>query len=245
MKRLIFGAAVIFAILISPLFVPGTGLAKQITHPITKYSASAGNAARWGNKQFSMQQVYPESVVKSESVKMSDSKVIQGSELSVKRMPGEILVKFHSEAVNRAGGPRRDPDVLAVLDAFPISDFRQVLPVPRGRLKSLFRLRLENDEDTFGLLNTLRQSRRVRYAEPVWLYTTTQTFPNDPSLALQWYLHNLGQSGGQADADIDALEAWDVVVGDPNVVIAMIDTGTDYHHARSGSQYLAQSGRNR
>ena len=49
--------------------------------------------------------------------------------------------------------------------------------------------------------------------------------PNDLNFSLLWGLHNTGQSGGTADADIDAPEAWDITTGSPSTLIAVIDTG--------------------
>ena len=54
--------------------------------------------------------------------------------------------------------------------------------------------------------------------------------PNDPSLSQLWGLHNTGQSGGVADADIDAPEAWNVTTGSRSVVIGVIDSGVDVSH---------------
>jgi len=54
--------------------------------------------------------------------------------------------------------------------------------------------------------------------------------PNEPSFGSLWGLHNTGQSGGLADADIDAPEAWQTTTGSRGVVIAVIDTGVDYTH---------------
>ncbi|WP_110543398.1 S8 family serine peptidase, partial [Microcystis aeruginosa] len=73
------------------------------------------------------------------------------------------------------------------------------------------------------------------YIEPDYIVTKgtispQATFPNDPSFNQLWGLHNTGQSGGTADADIDAPEAWDIQTGDPNLVIGVIDTGVDYNH---------------
>lgn|GEM_PF-1118996 len=55
-------------------------------------------------------------------------------------------------------------------------------------------------------------------------------FPNDEYFPLQWHLHNTGQSGGTPGADIRATEAWEITTGDPNIVIAVFDTGVDSNH---------------
>jgi len=54
-------------------------------------------------------------------------------------------------------------------------------------------------------------------------------FPNDTLFDFLWGLHNTGQGGGTADADIDAPEAWSLVTGG-SVVVAVIATGVDYTH---------------
>lgn len=52
---------------------------------------------------------------------------------------------------------------------------------------------------------------------------------NDPSSDKLWGMNNTGQTGGTEDADIDALEAWDISRG-TGVVVAVLDTGVDYTH---------------
>ena len=69
----------------------------------------------------------------------------------------------------------------------------------------------------------------VSYVEPDFVIAPA-AIPNDPSFGSLWGLHNTGQSGGVADADIDAPEAWDTTTGSRSVVIAVIDTGVDYTH---------------
>jgi serine protease len=69
----------------------------------------------------------------------------------------------------------------------------------------------------------------VLYTEPNYI-RTVEGFPNDPQFASQWGLHNTGQPGGTADADIDAPEAWDLTAGSDDVIVAIIDTSVDYTH---------------
>jgi serine protease len=70
----------------------------------------------------------------------------------------------------------------------------------------------------------------VEWAEKVPL-ALCQFVPPDPDFPNQWPLNNVGQTGGIADADIDAVEAWDIDDGSSQpVVVAVIDTGIDYTH---------------
>lgn len=69
----------------------------------------------------------------------------------------------------------------------------------------------------------------VATVEPDFLIAPSAV-PNDPSFGQLWGLNNTGQSGGVADADVDAPEAWQTTTGSRNVVVAVIDTGVDYKH---------------
>ncbi len=94
--------------------------------------------------------------------------------------------------------------------------------------------------DTLAKTKMLHENSLVEYAEPNLVYHKS-VIPNDPLFVSQWGLNNIAQLSpypppaldpfaGIFDADIDAPEAWDSVTGDPNTVIAIIDTGTDYSH---------------
>lgn len=54
--------------------------------------------------------------------------------------------------------------------------------------------------------------------------------PNDPSFSSQWGHHNTGQSGGSADADVDAPELWEIIGGTPGMVVAVLDSGLNFTH---------------
>ena len=79
-------------------------------------------------------------------------------------------------------------------------------------------------------LAELNQSPFIEFAEPDYRRHAVAKFPNDPLFDSLWGLHNTGQSGGKADADMDALEAWDLSTGGKGVIVGVIDSGVDYNH---------------
>ena len=80
----------------------------------------------------------------------------------------------------------------------------------------------------------LNRSALVAYAEPNYILRTQAT-PNDPLFSQLYGLHNTGQTGGTADADIDAPEGWDAAglaafPAGGGVKIGIVDTGIDQTH---------------
>ncbi|MCL1124547.1 S8 family serine peptidase [Shewanella surugensis] len=93
----------------------------------------------------------------------------------------------------------------------------------------LARLALRQGADVKKAIKMISQHPAVKYAEPNYVIKALGA-PDDPSFISLWGMHNTGQDGGTADADIDAVEAWDISTGDSNIVIGVIDTGVDYNH---------------
>jgi hypothetical protein len=54
--------------------------------------------------------------------------------------------------------------------------------------------------------------------------------PTDPNFGLQWHLENTGQGGGTPGADIQATLAWQVTMGNPTLILSVIDGGVDIAH---------------
>jgi hypothetical protein len=52
-----------------------------------------------------------------------------------------------------------------------------------------------------------------------------QVIPSDPYFSYLYGLHNTGQTGGTADADIDAPEAWALTTGSFSVIVATLIRG--------------------
>jgi subtilisin family serine protease len=85
-------------------------------------------------------------------------------------------------------------------------------------------------------LAVLRSNPDVLYAEPDYKLHLATT-PNDQLFRYQYALANPGgilqipgSPTGKLKADIKATGAWDYAKGDPNVLIAILDSGVDYTH---------------
>ncbi|MCD4797204.1 MAG: S8 family serine peptidase, partial [Candidatus Cloacimonetes bacterium] len=85
------------------------------------------------------------------------------------------------------------------------------------------------------VLFSIKQHKFVKEAQFNHYVQKREIFPDDPSFTNQWALHNIGQTGGLEDADVDAPEAWDTntsgvtVLGD-TIVVAIVDGGCYIAH---------------
>jgi len=79
-------------------------------------------------------------------------------------------------------------------------------------------------------IEKLSKYDEIQYAEPDYVLKILDKTPNDPAFNRLWGLHNTGQDGGTADADIDAPEAWGITTGNMEIVVCVIDTGVNYDH---------------
>uniref|UniRef100_UPI0040476689 S8 family serine peptidase n=1 Tax=Rheinheimera sp. TaxID=1869214 RepID=UPI0040476689 len=93
----------------------------------------------------------------------------------------------------------------------------------------IVKVKVPKGVDRDHLIKKLSANPAVAVAEPDFPLKALAT-PNDPSFAELWGLHNTGQAGGTAGADIKAVDAWDISTGSHDVIIGVIDTGMDYNH---------------
>jgi len=119
--------------------------------------------------------------------------------------PGELLVKFKKGATEKQ-----------------IADLHKSLG--STVLRRIDRLRLERVKLRKGLserdaIKAYMSSGIVEIAERHALRYTNATTPNDEYFGEQWGLEK-----------IRAPEAWDFTTGNPEIIIAVIDTGVDYSH---------------
>lgn len=93
----------------------------------------------------------------------------------------------------------------------------------------LYRVNLPASVSVDSAVATIRAQAGVSIAQPDYRVSIAVT-PNDPSFGSLWGLDNTGQSGGTANADIGAPEAWNTSTGTGHTIVAVIDTGVDYNH---------------
>ncbi len=142
--------------------------------------------------------------------------------------PGEILVKY------RAGGKN-------AARAF-YKQYWKAATVQQFKRNDIDRVKLPKNMTVTDALALYRQDPDVESAEPNY-YRRAALIPNDPFLGEQWALHNTGQfvfdRTGSNDADMDALQAWNVSTGSTGVTVAVIDSGVNYDHPDLQANMLA------
>lgn len=134
---------------------------------------------------------------------------------------GEVLVKF-KEGVG-----------LAEVNKFTAGNslimLKQFALLSSIKGQQIVHLKSTKKIDAEVLAQNLMTNPGVEYAYPNYRRELAAT-PNDTHFTSLWGMHNTGQTGGTADADIDAPEAWDISTGSANIVVAVIDSGIDYGH---------------
>ena len=146
-------------------------------------------------------------------------------------VPNEVIVKY---ADNAAGAKRS-----AAADRAGVM---QVLGSVRGLGSHVVKV----SGDAAAAAARLNRSVAVEYAEPNYLYEALAT-PNDPSYGQMYGLNNTGQTGGTADADIDAPEGWNrpALAGFPQTggaKVGIVDTGIQLAHSEFAGGRVSDCG---
>ena len=137
---------------------------------------------------------------------------------------GVIWVKFKSSAF--AGKPSASSRLNALYTQFQVTrvepSFEHLLGSsdPRAReLGKIYVIRFLDDRDPYAVAEEFARLPEVEYAEPNYIYNLYAE-PNDSLYSQQSYLKV-----------VNLPQAWDLVKGeDGNVVVAVIDGGTDWTH---------------
>jgi len=143
----------------------------------------------------------------------------------------EVIIKLRdtSRLTKTSAGQYKiaSSPLAATLQRFGAHDIKLALPENApAEIQNFFVIHFAGQSNNlFDLLASLHDLPEVEYAQPNHVFAAAATpsltdLPDDSLLALQWALQKLR-----------APEAWRITAGDPNVLIAIIDTGTDFNHA--------------
>ncbi|MCC7232411.1 MAG: S8 family peptidase [Bacteroidia bacterium] len=146
--------------------------------------------------------------------------------------PGKLVVKFKS-GLNVTQEFQGIPDVpmngdllragvVSMVKKFPHSAGLNSGINRAGRkavdLSRIYQMDLAPSADLKKAIHELMATGLFEYVEPLYVQWMDYT-PNDPLLSAQYHL-----------TKINAFNAWDVLHGDTNVVIGIVDSGTDWDH---------------
>lgn len=101
--------------------------------------------------------------------------------------------------------------------------------------KDTYILELNSDQPIEELVKLYQKTGLFEYVEPNFVGQGHgyQTTPNDTDFYRQWSHYNDGtfsSSNATVDADIDTDLAWDITQGDPNLIVAILDSGAKLDH---------------
>lgn len=145
-------------------------------------------------------------------------------------VPGEVLVRFRSEAAARG---KSTPGNELLIEGYQIP--MSVEDLKLGDTIEGLRLVHVKPEDTAKAIEALNLRSDVLYAERNFIREKFVT-PNDPLFPSLWGLNNPGQdlfgeySGFIRGDDIHAEQAWNITTGSRNVVVGIVDGGIDINH---------------
>ena len=143
--------------------------------------------------------------------------------LAPEYVPGELLVRFASKPDGGQMMTAEREQILAFVGGGTITQSFRIV-------SGLTLVKLPAEITVEDALKTFKNTDGILNAQPNYILHATSTFPNDTRFSELWAMHNTGQNGGTAGADINAPEAWDIVHDACDVIVAVIDTGVDYTH---------------
>jgi len=164
----------------------------------------------------------------TQRIKVMSSSQTGGS--GEKYSPHQVLVKFRSELTTQSADD--------ILTAYQAKSYHLIPKI------NVYVVHLEEGISVEDTLSALRNNPDVAYAGPDYKLHLCTT-PNDQLFRYQYALSNPGgqllipgSPTAKPQADIKATGAWDYVKGDPNTLIAVLDTGIDYTHPDLASKVI-------
>lgn len=130
--------------------------------------------------------------------------------------PGEILVKFKPDISQE--------EIKSIILSYRVSVIEHIEAI------NVYRLKIPDGSHVQEMVDFFNRHPRCQYAEPNYIGRGGDFIPKDTFFPQQWHLNNVGQTGGTIDADIDAVEGWQITRGSNAIVAAVLDTGIEFDH---------------
>ena len=159
------------------------------------------------------------------------------SDFSFSQNNNELIVKF------KANKKPKSSEVLK-LQKFDNSDIsllnksnkiESIELTGNKKERDTYILELNSSKPIEELIELYQKTGLFEYVEPNFVGNGHgfQTTPNDNNFNRQWSHYNDGTfslSNSTIDADIDTDLAWDITQGDPNLIVAILDSGAKLDH---------------
>ncbi len=145
-------------------------------------------------------------------------------------IPGQIRLKFKQEA-EQIKSIKDNATITGIasvdekISNYQVQSIQKSFkhkPIPKDTgiadISKIYTLHFAEDKDIHQVAKSFSIDPNIEYAEPVAIYYL-ELAPDDPQFAQQNHLPQIFMP-----------EAWDISRGDSNVIIAIVDGGTDWEH---------------
>lgn len=92
-----------------------------------------------------------------------------------------------------------------------------------------------SEGNALEMANLFYESGYFMAAQPDLMEDMGASCPDDTLFDEQWHLNNTGQEGGTVGNDIRICQAWDITMGDDDVIVAVLDQGLEFNHPDFGN----------
>ena len=147
-------------------------------------------------------------------------------------LPNTLIVKFKKSGdkqINSISSEAKKQLTVAgvnlsgITRLFPTTNSTEAIQSLKGNnalpdLSDIYMARYEGSTDIVTVINALLEDQQIIYAEPSYIYKTSFV-PNDPGYVNQSYL-----------TKVMAPQAWDILKNAANVIIGIVDSGSDLQH---------------
>ena len=147
----------------------------------------------------------------------------------------ELVLEFKSTSIiNKSKLFKTNKRFNKINDSLELQNFKVI---GNKKIRSTYILIFKNEVDIKSVIEIYKKTNLFNYVEPNYIgkgHGFLQTTPNDQFyLSRQWSHSNNGTfslSPSTINADIDTDLAWDITQGDPNLIVAILDTGLKLDH---------------